>query len=109
MSLIEQFLDRARSRPLYQILALSRSDKQLLDEAIARRAVALIEEQLPEIISVLDMESLVVRKINGLDPESVERLLLMVIAKHLKWINIFGAVLGSLIGASQVLMLHFFL
>ena len=93
---------------MYQLLALGPAEKQLIDEAIARRALALIEARLPEIISVMDVEALVVRKVDGLDTASVERLLLMVIAQHLKWINVFGALLGAFIGASQVIMLRFF-
>ncbi|TVR87548.1 MAG: DUF445 family protein [Spirochaetaceae bacterium] len=108
VALIERFLDRARSRPLYELLAIGPTEKQLIDEAIARRALALIEARLPEIISVMDIESLVVRKVDGLDTESVERLLLMVIAQHLRWINVFGALLGAFIGGSQVIMLRFF-
>jgi uncharacterized membrane protein YheB (UPF0754 family) len=34
----------------------------------------------------------------------VEELLLIVIARHLKWINLFGALLGALIGGSQVVL-----
>lgn len=108
VKLVERFLTKARSRPLYQLLALGPAEKQAIDEAIARRALALIEGKLPEIISVMDVEALVVRKVDGLDTESVERLLLMVIAQHLRWINVFGALLGAFIGASQVIMLQFF-
>jgi uncharacterized membrane protein YheB (UPF0754 family) len=36
--------------------------------------------------------------------QNVEGLLLMVIERHLKWINIFGALLGSLIGFMQVII-----
>ncbi|MFW6313862.1 MAG: hypothetical protein ACOC2N_08260, partial [Spirochaetota bacterium] len=65
---------------------------------------ALVERRVPEIIAGIDVYSMVVEKIDGLDVESVEQLLLMVIARHLKWINLFGALLGSLIGGTQVLI-----
>ncbi|MQY76665.1 MAG: hypothetical protein GH155_03460 [Spirochaeta sp.] len=41
-------------------------------------------------------------KVNALEVIEVERLLLQVIASHLKWINLFGALLGALIGLSQI-------
>ena len=47
---------------------------------------------------------MVVDKINQLDVAQVESLLMMVIARHLKWINVFGALLGALIGLSQSLV-----
>jgi hypothetical protein len=34
----------------------------------------------------------------------VERLLMQVLAKHLGWINVFGAILGALIGFAQVIL-----
>jgi uncharacterized membrane protein YheB (UPF0754 family) len=45
-----------------------------------------------------------VNKINALDVADVEKLILMVIAKQLKWINVFGAILGAIIGAIQILL-----
>ncbi|MBE3064659.1 MAG: DUF445 family protein, partial [Spirochaetes bacterium] len=61
----------------------------------------LVDAKLPEILRGVDVEELVVRKIEGLDVKDVERLLLQVIASHLKWINVFGAILGFLIGLVQ--------
>ena len=45
---------------------------------------------------------MVVEKINGLEVEAVEGLLLRVIHRHLKWINVFGAILGFIIGMVQI-------
>jgi uncharacterized membrane protein YheB (UPF0754 family) len=36
--------------------------------------------------------------------EDVERIVLDVMASQFTWINIFGAILGALIGAGQVLL-----
>ena len=44
---------------------------------------------------------MVVDRINRLDVARVEQLLMIVIQRHLKWINVFGAMLGALIGLSQ--------
>lgn len=58
----------------------------------------------PVILASIDMRDLVVRKINGLDIEEVERLLLQVIQRHLQYINILGGLLGGLIGLIQDLV-----
>ena len=50
------------------------------------------------------MQQLVVDKVNGLNVAEVEKLLLMVIARHLKWINLFGALLGAIIGFTQMIL-----
>jgi len=49
------------------------------------------------------LHAVVVSKINGLAVEDVEGLLMRVIHRHLKWINVFGAILGFLIGMMQIL------
>jgi len=59
---------------------------------------------LPGILRGVDVEDLVVRKIDALDVRDVERLLLQVLAQHLKWINVFGAILGAVIGFVQVML-----
>ena len=41
------------------------------------------------------------RRSTRLDVKDVERLIRQVIATHLKWINVFGAILGFLIGLVQ--------
>ena len=60
-----------------------------------------MDARVPDILQSIDIHDLVVSKINGLNIEEVESLLLRVIEKHLRWINIFGALLGGLIGLIQ--------
>jgi len=50
------------------------------------------------------VRSLVKNKIDSLDIMTVERILLDVLAAQFKWINIFGAVLGALMGMIQILL-----
>lgn len=99
-----RFLGRGERRPLSDLLPLSDEQKRRMDRFLADRLRGLVGRRVPEIIAGLDVYTMVVNKIEGLDMESVEQLLLMVIAKHLKWINLFGALLGSLIGGMQVLI-----
>ncbi|RPJ04252.1 MAG: DUF445 family protein [Spirochaetaceae bacterium] len=75
--------------------------KEQIDNRACQALADVLMSKIPEAIQSLDIKSLVVNKINALDVESVENLLLMVIARHLKWINIFGAILGALIGLIQ--------
>jgi uncharacterized membrane protein YheB (UPF0754 family) len=82
------------------------------DEELAGEAVPLISELLcdltakavPTALEMMDIEILVTNRIDSLEIERVESLLLAVIQKHLKWINFFGALLGALIGGLQVLL-----
>jgi uncharacterized membrane protein YheB (UPF0754 family) len=71
---------------------------------VAGGLTSLVERRLPQLVESLDIQRLVVNRVNSLDVGEVERLLLMVIARHLKWINLFGALLGAVIGGSQVVI-----
>jgi uncharacterized membrane protein YheB (UPF0754 family) len=104
LSLANRFFDRLEQDPPAEVLGIRPEQKAKVDNFVAGRLVGIIEEKVPELVRTLDVYTLVVNKIDGLDMENVERLLLMVIAKHLKWINLFGGLLGALIGGAQVLI-----
>ena len=74
-----------------------------LDSALAELAVNVLNKRVPDILDSFDVYNLIVSKIDGLNVEEVEGLLMRVIHKHLKWINVFGAILGFLIGMIQIL------
>jgi uncharacterized membrane protein YheB (UPF0754 family) len=100
--LVASFFESRRSASVREVLGISEEFKAEIDAFILKGIVTVLDKKLPEILASFDIQKLVVDKINGLDVESVEQLLLMVIAKHLKWINLFGALLGGFIGAVQV-------
>jgi len=102
--MIIQLLSGLKDKCLIEILGLDEELKEKLDLFLSEKLIAIIEGKLPDLIASLNVKLIVVNKINQLDVEDVERLLLMVIDKHLKWINIFGAVLGALIGCIQVIL-----
>lgn len=87
---------------LAELLAVDDRAKAALDGAVAGRAERVLVQQVPAMVAALDVERLVIDRIDRLEVRDVERILLTVIARHLKWINLFGALLGSLIGISQL-------
>lgn len=88
---------------LRRMVVLGDEQKDRIDGILAGYLSSQLEKRVPELVESLDVYGMVVQKIDSLDVESVEQLLLMVISKHLKWINLFGAILGALIGGIQVL------
>jgi uncharacterized membrane-anchored protein YjiN (DUF445 family) len=103
-AITRRFIEEHAEVPLGRLLGVDGQRKARLDSALTGRLVALIDARLPEIRRGIDVEDLVVRKIDALDVRDVERLLMQVLAKHLQWINVFGAILGALIGFVQVLL-----
>jgi uncharacterized membrane-anchored protein YjiN (DUF445 family) len=79
------------------------ADRRMLD-ALSSGVTMLIEGAVPALVERFDIYQMVVDRINALAVEDVEQLLLGIIARHLKYINIFGAILGALIGAAQLLL-----
>lgn len=71
---------------------------------LAKTALNSLEPRVEALLQGLNLQVMIENKINGLEPLEVERLLMAVLKKHLKWINIFGALLGALMGAVQVIL-----
>ncbi|MFW6368685.1 MAG: DUF445 family protein, partial [Spirochaetota bacterium] len=86
------------------VITIEPDQKAVMDDFFAERVVSIVSARLPELVAAFDVHQMVVDRINSLDIENVEHLLLMVIARHLKWINLFGALLGALIGGVQVVL-----
>ncbi len=102
--LLTEVLERCGQRSVGELFGIDSQIKETLDSFITSRVLRLLDRKVPEIIHSFNVHALVVEKINSLDMLNVEKLLLMVIEKHLKWINVFGAILGALIGATQVVI-----
>ncbi len=99
------FLFKSERRiDLKSYLNITEERKRGIDTFITSEILRLLDVRVVELIESIDVNTLVVEKIDGLDVESVESLLLKVIAEHLRWINIFGAILGALIGLTQLLL-----
>jgi uncharacterized membrane protein YheB (UPF0754 family) len=107
--MVSRFVEENEKSSLGDLLRVDDARKQKLDAYLMARLVELIDARLPEILRGVDVESLVVQKIDGLDVRDVERLLVQVIASHLKWINVFGAILGFIIGLLQLVLRLFHL
>lgn len=76
-----------------------------LDEAVYRQVAELLEKEVPPLIEAIDVSRMVEEKINTLDILKVEGLLLSIMEKHFLYINLFGALLGFVMGCGNVLLL----
>ncbi len=91
----------SQERPIGELIGIDAAGKASVDEFLNERARDLLQARLPEFVQGFDIRRMVVDRINKLDVAQVESLLMIVIAKHLKWINVFGALLGAVIGLIQ--------
>ncbi len=87
-----------------ELLYLQEDQKRELDKFLIKSGIELLVKHLDSILRVINVKGLVIERINKLSIQDVERILLIIIEKHLTWINIFGAIIGSLIGGAQILL-----
>lgn len=88
----------AGSTTLAEVFALPAATATRLDGILTRWTIEFLGERLPSVMETIDIQSLVIAKIDALDARQVEQLLLTVMSRHLKWIKLFGAVIGAAIG-----------
>ena len=92
---------------LREFLSLGELKKNQLDFFLSEKATDALDDNIEGALSSVDVKVLVSDRINSLEMIKVERIILDVLAGQLKWINIFGAILGALIGLMQVLLSFF--
>jgi uncharacterized membrane protein YheB (UPF0754 family) len=104
VSWTRQLLDENGERTLGEVIPFLTRRRA----TIAREASYGVQDVLRRITATflgqLDIHTVVVDRINDLDIEQVEGLLLGIIRRHLRWINLFGALLGAIIGAVQIVL-----
>jgi uncharacterized membrane protein YheB (UPF0754 family) len=98
---VDAFLADRGESSISDLLGIDAAGKEKLDRFLADRVLALIDERISAALSTLDVRTLVSARIDSLDMVSVESLVLDILANQLRWINVFGAILGALIGLVQ--------
>ncbi|WP_461246579.1 DUF445 domain-containing protein [Treponema sp. R6D11] len=82
-------------------------DKKKLDDFLFEKLMSAVDGQIENILSSINIKALVSERIDSLDMLNVERIILDVMADQFKWIDIFGGILGFLIGAFQAVFSWF--
>jgi uncharacterized membrane protein YheB (UPF0754 family) len=97
------------------ITPIGRLSEQVPEAALRRASAALTEritsaarERLPAAIAEFDIGGIVRQKVAGYPVEKLEELVLSVAQQHLKTIELFGAVIGFVIGIAQGLYFWYF-
>jgi uncharacterized membrane protein YheB (UPF0754 family) len=82
---------------------LTPENNEAIGTLITEKLFAAADIQVEKILAAVDVKALVRDRINRMDMLRVEGIILDVMANQLKWIDVFGAILGFLIGLFQVL------
>jgi uncharacterized membrane protein YheB (UPF0754 family) len=83
------------------LLAPDSRKKDSFDAFIRDKLLGCVEEHIAALLRTLNIKTLVSDRVDSLDMAQVEHIILDVMANQLWWINVFGAILGALIGLFQ--------
>jgi uncharacterized membrane protein YheB (UPF0754 family) len=87
-----------------EFFSIDGEKKRRVDDMIMEKLFSLVDRQTESVLKTIDIRAMVTARIDSLDMLRVERIVLDVMADQLKWINLFGAILGALIGGTEVLV-----
>lgn len=103
---IETFCTYLVNRPIGKLSHLIPSG--IIDGAaksLTQKTTETIAEEMPVIVASLDISKIITERIDSFDLLRLERLLLSIMQEQFKYINLFGALLGFLIGCINLLVL----
>ena len=89
------------------LLNISEADKKKFDDFLFEKLMSAADGQIESILASVNVKALVSDRIDSLDVLRVERIILDVMADQFKWIDIFGGILGFMIGLFQSLFSFF--
>ncbi|GHV81878.1 hypothetical protein AGMMS49991_04360 [Spirochaetia bacterium] len=95
------FREEHRDMRLGTLCAIDDEKKGRIDALIQDKLFMIVEEQIDGVLKTINVRTMVSDRIDALDMIKVERIVLDVMANQLKWINVFGGILGALIGIFQ--------
>ena len=101
---LESINERYPGITMREFFSLGDSKKKSVDSFLAEKATDTLDDNIESALSSVNVKLLVSDRINSLEMIRVERIILDVLAGQLKWINIFGGLLGALIGFAQVIL-----
>lgn len=102
-SLIESLLQKKIGKPANLVPAGVREG---WSRSIQKMASTMLENEVPGLVQSLNIRQIVTEKINSLDILKLEGLLLSIMEEQFKYINLFGALLGFLIGCLNLVFLY---
>jgi len=87
---------------------ISSVETLLQEDRIKAKILAAVDGQIENILASINIKTLVSDRIDSLEMVRVEKIILDVMADQFKWINVFGGLLGFLIGVFQSVFVYFF-
>ncbi len=106
-SMVVSLLERLLAQRLGKISRLLPAGvREGIYHSLRRMSSTMLAAEVPGLVDSLNIQQIVKEKVNSLDLMRLERLLLSIMEEQFKYINLFGALLGFLIGCLNLLVLQ---
>ncbi len=107
-SVLADQIDTLLAKPIGRLTDVVSEERiRAASEALSENIMNAIREKLPDAIREFDVGSVVREKINAYPVEKLEALVLSVAKEHLRKIELFGALLGLILGLGQAVWAYF--
>lgn len=101
---IDVLKESARGKTIAEFFGIQERDIAQLSHTLANALLQLIETRMHLLVEAMDIQGMVVERIDSLDIKEVERIVLQVVSHELAWITWLGGILGAMIGFIQSLI-----
>jgi uncharacterized membrane protein YheB (UPF0754 family) len=98
---ISGYVDTNSDKSLGEALGVTAETKTTIDRLLASKSLELLNLKIQDILLTIGVRELVIERIDSLDVEDVEKIVLDFMKEEFTWINFFGLILGALIGLVQ--------
>ncbi|WP_457573760.1 DUF445 family protein [Desulfolithobacter sp.] len=106
-SMLGTMIDQLIARPIGVLRDLMPAGvRRGITEYLVQQINRLLQSQVPGLVDSLNIRRIVTEKVDSLDLLRLEGLLLSIMEEQFKYINLFGALLGFLIGMANLLILR---
>ena len=103
---VNSMVDQVAAKPLGILQELMPSGvRDGITDYVVLTANRMLVQEVPGLVKSLNIKELVTEKVDSLDLERLERLLLSIMEEQFKYINLFGALLGFLIGCINLVVM----
>lgn len=107
-AMIDSMVDSITSKRIGKLSNVIPTDvRKQIYVSIQKMASNMLEQEVPGLVDSLDIRTIVADKLNSLDLLRLEGLLLSIMEEQFKYINLFGALLGFIIGCCNIVFLYF--
>lgn len=104
---LESMLDGILNKKIGKLTSLLPSGvRDSISQFLHKMSMGMLEREVPGLVESLHFSRIVSEKIDTLDLLKLESLLLSIMEEQFKYINLFGALLGFVIGLGNVFFVH---